>query len=141
MKYAVSVGVIAMVARRMMPVRPLPPTVAQNNSASSPSGVRRRHLAVGGEQVHRPDVVAETARAVVVLAVDVAGDGAADGDLAGAGQHGHPQPERQRRLHQLVEVHARVDVDELAVAVASSGSCSARVMSMTRPPPFWALSP
>ena len=40
MKYAVSVGVIAMVARRMMPVRPLPPTVAQNSSASGPSGVR-----------------------------------------------------------------------------------------------------
>lgn len=42
MKYAVSVGVISMVARRMMPVSPLPPTVAQNNSASSPSGVSRR---------------------------------------------------------------------------------------------------
>ena len=39
MKYAVSVGVISMVARRMIPVSPLPPTVAQNNSEPSPSGV------------------------------------------------------------------------------------------------------
>ena len=42
MKYAVSVGVIAMVARSTMPVSPLPPTVAQNSSDSSPSGVRWR---------------------------------------------------------------------------------------------------
>ena len=74
-------------------------------------------LAVGGQQLHRPHVVAEAARAVVVLAVDVAGDRAADGDLAGARQHGHPQAERQCRPHQLVEVHARVDVDEVAFAI------------------------
>lgn len=42
MKYAVSVGVISIVARRMMPVRPLPPTVAQNRSESGPAGVRWR---------------------------------------------------------------------------------------------------
>ena len=121
MKYAVSVGVIAMVARRMMPVSPLPPTVAQNSSASAPSGVSGAHLAVGDQQVHRPHVVAEAAGAVVVLAVDVAGDGAADGDLTGAGQHRDPQAERQRGTHQLVEVHAGVDVDEVAVADPSSG--------------------
>ena len=45
MKYAVSVGVISMVARRMIPVSPLPPTVAQNKSASGPSGVRVRTCA------------------------------------------------------------------------------------------------
>ena len=78
MKYAVSVGVISMVARKTIPVRPLPPTVAQNSSASSPSGVSVRIVAVGHEQVHRPHVVAEAARAVMVLAVDVAGDRAAD---------------------------------------------------------------
>ncbi len=113
MKYAVSVGVIAMVARRMMPVSPLPPTVAQNSvGLVGRRGVRWRTCAVGGQQVHRADVVAEAAGAVVVLAVDVAGDRAADGDLPGAGQHRHPQPERQRGAHQLVEVHAGVDVDE-----------------------------
>ena len=42
MKYAVSVGVIAIVTRRMIPVSPLPPTVAQNSSESTPSGVRWR---------------------------------------------------------------------------------------------------
>ena len=35
-------GVISMVARRMMPVSPFPPTVAQNRSASAPSGVMVR---------------------------------------------------------------------------------------------------
>ncbi len=42
MKYAVSVRVMAIRARTTMPVRPLPPTVAQNNSSSGPSGVRVR---------------------------------------------------------------------------------------------------
>ena len=42
MKYAVSVGVISTVARKTIPVSPLPPTVAQKSSASSPSGVRWR---------------------------------------------------------------------------------------------------
>ena len=117
MKYAVSVGVISMVARRTIPVSPLPPTVAQNSSASSPSGVSVADLPVGGQQLHRPDVVAEAARAVVVLAVDVGGDGAADGDLPGAGQHRHPQPERQRGPHQLIEVDAGVEVGDVGVGV------------------------
>ncbi len=39
---------------------------------------------VRDQQLHRGDVVAERAGAVVVLAVHVAPDGAADGDLAGA---------------------------------------------------------
>ena len=126
MKYAVSVGVISMVARRMMPVSPLPPTVAQNSSASGPSGVSVADLAVGGQQVHRPHVVAEAARAVVVLAVDVAGDGAADGDLPGAGQHRNPQPERQRGPHQLVEVDAARRRRRSGCRRPSSGSGSAR---------------
>ena len=53
----------------------------------------------------------------MVLAVDVAGDGPADGDLAGARQHRDPEAERKGCAHQLVEVHARVDVDEVALAV------------------------
>ena len=80
-------------------------------------GSQPADLAVGGQQIHRPHVVAEAARAVVVLAVDVARDRAADGDLAGAGQHRHPQPERQRRLHQRVEADAGVEVDQAGVAV------------------------
>ena len=46
MKYAVSVLVMRIFARRMMPVRPMPPTVAQNSSpdgsSSEPSGSRCR---------------------------------------------------------------------------------------------------
>ena len=109
----------------MIPVSPLPPTVAQNSSDSSPSGVRWRICPSASQQLHRADVVAEAARAVVVLAVDVAGDRAADGDLPGAGQHRHPQPERQRRLHQLIEAHAGVHVGQAACRRRSSGSCSA----------------
>src|ERR1700722_11705466 len=54
MKYAVSVGVISTVARRMIPVRPLPPTVAQNSSASSPSGVRWRICPAPSRCTERP---------------------------------------------------------------------------------------
>ena len=86
-----------MVARRMMPVRPLPPTVAQNSSAfAAPSGVSVRTWPSAVSRSIERDVVAEAARAVVVLAVDVAGDRAADGDLPGARQHRNPQAERQR---------------------------------------------
>ncbi len=62
-------------------------------------------------------MITEAARAVMVLAVDVAGDGPADGDLAGARQHRHPEAERQCRPHQLIEVHTGVDVDEGAFAI------------------------
>ena len=51
-------------------------------------------------------MVAEAAFGVVVLAVHVGGDGAADGHLAGAGQHRHPQPERQQRAHQQIKTDA-----------------------------------
>ncbi len=78
-------------------------------------GSEVRICAVGHEQVHRADVIAEAARAVMVLAVDVAGNRAADGDLAGARQHRNPQPERQRRLHQLVQADAGVDIDQPGV--------------------------
>ena len=100
-----------------MPVSPLPPTVAQNSSASSPSGGEMADLPVSRQQLHRGDVVAEAARAVVVLAVDVARDRAADGDLPGARQHRNPQTEWQRRFHQLVEAHAGVHVCHAGVGV------------------------
>ncbi len=77
----------------------------------------RVDLAVRGEQVHRPHVVAEAALDVVGLAVDVAADRAADGDLPGAGQHGQPQPEREQRAHQRVERDAGVDLDQARVGV------------------------
>lgn len=42
MKYAVSVCFIRTRARTMMPVKPIPPIVAQNRSASVPAGVSVR---------------------------------------------------------------------------------------------------
>ena len=41
MKYALSVRFIWIFARRMMPVRPMPATVAQNSEPSSSSGAVR----------------------------------------------------------------------------------------------------
>ena len=99
-KYAVSVRCSATVALSTAPVRPMPPMVAQNSRSVSPSGVKRAHLAVGHQQVQRLDVVAEAALGVVVLAVHVGGDRAADGHLTGARQHRHPEAERQQRPHQ-----------------------------------------
>ena len=72
----------------------------------------RVHLAVCRQQVHRPDVVAEAAGTVMVLAVDVATDRTADRHLSGAGQHRNPQALREGGLHQLVEADASVDVND-----------------------------
>ena len=74
-------------------------------------------LAGAREQVHRHDVLAEAARRVVVLAVDVVGDRPADGHLAGARQHRHPQPEGQRDAHEAVEGDAGVEVDQPGLGV------------------------
>jgi hypothetical protein len=67
--------------------------------------------AVRHQQLQGRDVVAERTGAVVVLAVHVAADRTADGDLAGAGQHRDPQAVGQCRAHQLVEAYPGVDVD------------------------------
>ena len=47
--------------------------------------------AVGDEQLHGQDVVAEGTRGVVVLAVNIRPDRTTDRDLAGARQDGNPQ--------------------------------------------------
>ena len=104
-------------------------------------GLDPADLAGAGEQVHRDHVVAEAAGGVVVLAVDVVGDRAADGDLARAGQDRDPQPERQRDAHQPVEGHARVEVDQAASPASIAWMRSRAVMSTTRPPAFCAGSP
>ena len=49
---------------------------------------------------------------MVVFAVNVRADRAADGDLAGAGQYRNPQPVGQCGLHQLVEGDAAVNVHD-----------------------------
>ena len=63
-------------------------------AARLPVRGERAHLAVGHQQVEGAYVVAETALGVVVLAVHVGGDGAADGDLPGAGQDRAPRARR-----------------------------------------------
>ena len=78
---------------------------------------QRADLAVGRRQVHRPDVVAEAALGVVVLAVDVGADRAADRDLAGARQHRHPPAERQGGAHQGVQADPAVDDRDARVGV------------------------
>ena len=72
--------------------------------------VRRQgaDLAVGHQQVEGDHVVAEAALGVVVLAVHVGGDRAADRDLPGARQHRDPQAERQHRPHQQIQADARL---------------------------------
>ena len=99
------------------PVRPMPPTVAQNSSASGPSGVSVRTSPSAVDQVHRQHVVAEAALGVVVLAVHVRADRAADRDLAGARQHRHPPAERQGGAHQGVEADPAVDDRDARVGV------------------------
>ena len=92
---------------------------------------QRADLAVRRRQVDRQDVVAEAALGVVVLAVHVGADRAADRDLAGARQHRHPPAERQGGAHQGVEADPAVDDRDAGVGVdrGRSGrgrSCPAR---------------
>ena len=66
---------------------------------------------------------------MVVLAVDVGGDGPADGHVAGAGGHRDEPAPRHEAPHQRVEAHARahahpprveVGVEHRVVTVTSS---------------------
>ncbi len=99
----------------MMPVRPIPPAVAQNSR-----GFRRghaAHLAVGDQQVEPGHVPGEAARPVMVLAVHVGGDRAADRDLPGARRDRHEPAERQRRGHQLLQAHPGLAGDQPGLRV------------------------
>ncbi len=72
---------------RMCPVSPMPPMVARNSSGSCSSGAPE-DAPVGDAHLERADVLAEAAVDVVVLAVDVGGHHAAEGDELGAGRDG-----------------------------------------------------
>lgn len=74
-------------------------------------------LAVSGEEFQRQDVTGERARHVVVLAVDVGPDGAADRHIAGAGRHRNEPAEREQHLHQPVQGDTRVAGHGAAVGV------------------------
>ena len=79
-------------SRRSAPCRRASPRTARRSSPASSSSTSPR----GGQQPERVDVAAERPGGAVVLAVDIAGDRAADGDVLGAGDDGH-HPARRRR--------------------------------------------
>ena len=93
MTYADSTGSARSVTEVMTPVSPMPPTVAQNRAGSA-SGPMVRSSPSAVTRSRETTCVAEGAVAVVVLAVDVGGDGAADGDVAGARRDRHEEPLR-----------------------------------------------
>jgi len=74
-----------------------------------PARLQGEDPAVRDEQLHPGDVIAERPGRVVVLAVDVVPDRAADGDLARPRKHRYPQSERQSGPHELVQAHAGID--------------------------------
>ena len=85
-----------MVASIMMPVRPIPPIVAQNNAGlrSGPITVVEPSASIIVIDI---DVVADRAVDVMVLAVDVAGDRPADGHEPRAGRDGNEEAPRHDR--------------------------------------------
>lgn len=88
-------------------------------------GLQRADLAVRRQQVERADMARERARAVMVLAVDVRADRAADRDVPRPGRHRHEPAQRQQDFHQAVQAdarladhHARLGVDRADVVEA-----------------------
>ncbi len=59
--------------------------------------------AVGADQFEARDVAAEGAGDLVVLAVDVVGDGAAEGDVLGARRDGQEEAARDGEVEDLRE--------------------------------------
>ena len=104
----VSIGSRRMVASIMMPVRPMPPIVAQNSEGlrSGPITVVEPSASIIVIDI---EVVADRAVDVMVLAVNVAGDRSADRHESCAGRDGNEEAPRHDRPHQLVEADARPD--------------------------------
>ena len=77
---------------------------------------------------------------MMVLPMDVARDGTADGHEAGPRRHGHEIATRYEQLQQGVEGRAGFDPHAPPEASISS-TRSSPVQSRTSPPPHWAASP
>ena len=116
-KYADSVGCSWTVAATITPVSPMPADGGPEQLGLGAVRGQRADGAVRGDQVHRQHVVAEAALGVVVLAVDVRADRAADRDLPGSRQHRHPPAERQGGPHERVQADAAVDDRDTRVGV------------------------
>ena len=80
-------------------------------------GRERPHRAVRRHQRHRPQVRAERAVDVMVLAVDVSRDRAADGHVPRPGRHRHEPAQREQVAHQRLEAQPGRRRDEPGVGV------------------------
>ena len=63
------------------------------------------------DEGHLHDVPDEAAVAMMVLSVDVCGDGTADGDIAGSGRHRYEPARGDETPHQIMQAHAPADLD------------------------------
>ena len=91
---------------RMWPVRPMPPRVARKRSTLA-VGAALDDAPVGHAQAQRRDVRAEAAVHVVVLAVDVGGHHAAEGDELRARRDGQEEAAGQEQPVELEHARAR----------------------------------
>ena len=78
---------------------------------------------------------------VVVLAVHVGRERAAERDVAGAGGDGDEPAVGERERDQRLEPEPGARVDHAALGVEGVDSRSRPVASTTSPPAFWAASP
>ena len=106
------------------PVSPSAPAVPQNSSGSE-SGVTST-TPFGVCSVNERDVVGDAAVDVVVLAVHVGRQRAADGHEPGARRDGHEPAEWQQHPHQRVEAHAGVDPHDALLDVERTHCVEAR---------------
>ena len=103
-------------AQVIRPVRPIPPMVAAYQSGFS---VREQSLAatIRPHQFEARNVAAEGAGDLVVLAVDIVGDGAAEGDVLGAGSDGKEEAARNSEVEDLRERNAGLGGQDAGLGV------------------------
>ena len=90
---------------RMWPVNPMPPTVARKSSRFVLGGTFQ-HPPVRHAELEAPDVLAKAAVDVMILAVDVGSDHAAQGDELRARRDGHEPAAAQQQAIQGQQRHA-----------------------------------
>ena len=128
---AVATGASLNVASRMVPVSPMPPIVATKRSTFS-CGEQVLTSPLGRARSNELDMMAEAAGAMMILAVDVGGDHAADGDEFGAGNDGREKAARQKGGDDIAEQDARLDGEarvgfvKVMEAVKAAGAKTAR---------------
>ena len=109
------------------------------DGGGEPFGVLRRAAeeagAVGADQLEAGNVAAEGSGDVVVLAVDVVGNGAADGDVFGAGSDGQKEAARDGEVENLGESDAgfaaenaglRIEADQAVQPSGDTGTAGGK---------------